>query len=289
MRLSFPNNEHADVLVADGDTSIGAAQDNAVVLDRPEVAAHHVSVELSERSIVLHVLDTAARVHVNARPVRSMAILHLGDIVSLGTTQMLLKPDRDDSIRVHLPAKGSAAATPDVAGDDSAPSPAKVVLRGVSGAYFGRSIPVDGHLVIGSGDASGLVLDETGMEARHAQIENVGDSIYLRDLGSANGTCVNGVRVRDAVLFPDDQLAFDQNRFLLEAPGLPMRDSDEGGFQGEEPNITQTLRAIPSPPAQPADAAPDSGAAGSVNRSLWWLVGVAAVIAVGLVVFFARA
>src|SRR5882724_7596341 len=103
MRLYFPNKENDDILIAPGDTAIGAASDNAVVLQRPGVAAHHVSLGVRERSLVLSVLDAQARTHVNARPVREKALLRLGDIVSLDTVQFVLKPDRDDSIRTNVP------------------------------------------------------------------------------------------------------------------------------------------------------------------------------------------
>ena len=73
MRLHFPNKEHADVIVAAGDTTIGSAQDNNVVVSKPGIAAHHISLAVAERSIVLSVGDAQARVHVNARPVRSGA------------------------------------------------------------------------------------------------------------------------------------------------------------------------------------------------------------------------
>lgn len=280
MRLSFPNKEHADVLMARGDTAVGASQDNAIVLTNSGIAEHHVRFELSERCIVMRVVDSAARVHVNARPVRSLALLHPGDIVSLGTIQLVLKPDRDDNIRVTLPATESADRQ---SADDAGSGPSRVVLRGVSGAYFGRSIPVNSRLVIGNASDSGLQLDETGMVARHAQIENVGDAIFLRDLGSSNGTSVNGVQVRNAVLYPDDQIAFERNRFLLEAPGLPLRDAEER-FDDDEANITQSLRAVPRPETA-VDADTGTGNV-QVNSSLWWLIGVAAVIAAGLAVLF---
>src|SRR5476649_35968 len=104
MRLYFPNKENDDVLIGSGDTAIGAAPDNTVVLQRPGVAAHHVSLGVHERSLVLNVLDSQARTHVNARPVREKALLRLGDIVSLDTVQFILKPDRDDSIRTTVPS-----------------------------------------------------------------------------------------------------------------------------------------------------------------------------------------
>jgi pSer/pThr/pTyr-binding forkhead associated (FHA) protein len=276
VRLTFPNKEHADVLIAPGDTTVGSAQDNAVVLAADGVAAHHASVTVSDRSCVLNVTDAQARTHVNARPVREKAILRLGDIVSLDTVQFMLKPDRDDVIRTKVPAQKSA---PNPEDDPSATrtrlTPPKAVLRGVSGAYFGKIIPIRGRLVIGRGSECDLILDEAEMSRRHAMIENFGDGIYLRDLGSANGTFVNGVQVRDAVLHPDDQIAFDRNRFLLEAPGMPGR--VEGEITAEEPahNITQTMQAIRMPDA--------ASAASERNRNdIWWLIGAAVLIAAGI-------
>jgi pSer/pThr/pTyr-binding forkhead associated (FHA) protein len=284
MRLSFPNKEKEDVLIAPGDTPIGAAADNVVVLQRPGVAEHHVSLGVHERSLVLSVLDSQARTHVNSRPVREKALLRLGDVVSLDTVQFVLKPDRDDSIRTTVPI--SKQTPPPPSSDVDANStraraiPPKVVLRGVSGSYFGKIVPVRGRLVIGRGSECDLVLDEPEMSRRHAMIENSDDGIFLRDLGSANGTYVNGVQVRDAVLHPDDQIAFDRNRFLIEAPGMPARKESPApaAEAADVPNITQTMQAIrlPNQPKTPA-------AAEERNRTdIWWLIGAAALIGLGL-------
>jgi len=278
MRLHFPNKEHADLLIAPGDTSIGAAADNSLVLDRPGIAAHHASLNVGDRGYVLSVVDSSARVHVNARPVREKAILRLGDVVSLDTLQFILKPDRDASIRTDVPA-AMASARPDDASTRARNVPPKAVLRGVSGTYFGRIVPLRGKLVIGRGSDCDLILHEPEMSRRHATIENSGDVIFLRDLGSANGTFVNGVQVRNAVLHPDDQIAFDHNRFLLEAPGLPGRDQaliDER----DAPNITQTMRAVRLPGED--DDRPRAAAPGPARNDIWWLIGAAALIGLGI-------
>ncbi len=115
------------------------------------------------------------------------------------------------------------------------------------------------------------------MSKRHASIENSGDTILLRDLGSVNGTYVNGVQVRNAILHPDDQIAFDHNRFLLEAPGLPGRDQamiDER----DAPNITQTMRAV----RLPDEERPKSQPVNSTRNDIWWLIGAAALIGLGI-------
>ena len=289
MRLHFPNKEHADVIVASGDITIGSAQDNNVVVGKPGVAAHHVRLAVAERSIVHSVSDAQARVHVNARPVREKALLRLGDTVSLDTIQLRLMPDRDAAIRTQVPAgsRNPTPASPGGADEMNATrarlAPPKVVLRGVSGSYFGKIVPVRGRLVIGRGADCDLVLDEAEMSRRHAVIENSGDGIYLRDLGSANGTFVNGVQVRDAVLHPDDQIAFDTNRFLLEAPSLPTREEgDQPAIDVDHSTITQTMRAVPKP-VQPAPAKP----ADERNKNdIWWLIGAAALIALGIAVLF---
>ena len=63
------------------------------------------------------------------------------------------------------------------------------------------------HLTIGSAAGNGLVLTERSVSRVHAVIERVGPGWCVRDLGSTNGTWVNGRAVRGAhVLRPGDDI-----------------------------------------------------------------------------------
>lgn len=261
MRLSFPHGEHADVVADDTTLSIGASPANQVVLDGGGVAASHARLVMDRRGCILEVLDPAARTHLNARPVRERAFLRPGDVVCLGTISMALKQDRDESIVTTLQPESSSAP-----GDAA---PARVVLRGINGPWSGKSVAIDHRMVIGRDADCDVVVDEGGIAARHAAIENHGGSVYLRDLGSDTGTQVNGIALRDAVLHSGDQIVFDHQRFVIEAPGLPAR-----GSQGMDPPtgsrpITQIMQAVQVPVAE---------APRTAQRSIWWLIGSAAVI-----------
>jgi pSer/pThr/pTyr-binding forkhead associated (FHA) protein len=279
MRLSFANNEHPDVLVAPGATSIGSAPDNTVVIASAGINPHHAILTVSERSIVLSTVDAPTRAHVNARPVQEKAMLRLGDAVSLDTVTFVLKPDRDDLIQTNLPATGRPAGEDADKTATTRALPARVVLRGVSGPWFGKIVPVRGRLSVGSGSDCELVLDDPDVGKRQAAIEVSGDSIFLRGADAGGYSAVNGVATRDAVLYPDDQIAFGRNRFVIEAPSLPIRENAIP--QGGEVNITQTMRAIPKSAAPaPAPPAVDDNA----KNDIWWLIGAAALIAIGIAV-----
>jgi pSer/pThr/pTyr-binding forkhead associated (FHA) protein len=267
MRLSFVNGEHADFVLDSGVASLGQADGNTVTLSGKDVAARHARVSVDSRGIVLEVLDPVARTHLNARPIREKALLRCGDVLCLGTVTIHVKMDRDEQIETNLPAEGQSVATPS--------TPSRVVLRGVSGSHFGKVIAVNSRLTVGSGTDCGLVINEANVAPRHAIVENVGDAIYLRNLGASNGNAVNGVRVRDAVVHPGDQLAFERSHFLVEAPGLPLR--------GEVRNDEGYIASDSTEPAQSVDADP-----GSSGNSIWWLIGVAAVIGLLLVLLIHR-
>ena len=265
MRLSFPNGEHADVIASGGVVGIGSAEGNSIILGSAGVRPAHARLVLDQRGVVLEVLDAQARTHVNARPVLEKALLRLGDVVNFDAVAMVLKPDRDDVIDTNPPVDDRPSGP--------RPGVASVVLRGVSGAHFGKTVAVGDGLVIGQG-RHGLELDEPGMADRHASIDAVGDLIRLRDLGSTGGTSVNGVMVRHAVLHPGDQIAFGRNRFVLEAPGFPARGQQRDTPAGFAPAITQTMPAIDFPDDAPP---PDER-----SSSVWWLILAAALIGVGI-------
>ena len=81
------------------------------------------------------------------------------------------------------------------------------------------------RLVIGRSPDCDLVVDDAAVSSRHAVIHWNGTAGVIIELGSSNGTFVNGVKVTgDAKLKSGDQLAFGPSHFVyLLAPALHER------------------------------------------------------------------
>jgi pSer/pThr/pTyr-binding forkhead associated (FHA) protein len=67
-------------------------------------------------------------------------------------------------------------------------------------------LPTDGPLVIGRSRSCQLRLPSGDASRRHAEILATADGYQLRDLGSTNGTFVNGEPVKDRLLRPGDRI-----------------------------------------------------------------------------------
>lgn len=277
MRMSFPNGEHADVALDQGEISIGSAPDDGVRVAGAGMAARHGVLRVdAQRGILLRLAPGSGGAHVNARPVREFAILRLGDVVSLGGVQLAIGPDDERTIQRDLPAP----ATPSIDPTHRAAA-SRVVLRGTAGAYHGRTFSLQDPLVIGRGASADVRLDEPGLADEHARLEQLSDRVLLRDLGARDGTVVNGVALRSAVLHPGDQIVFAQHRFVLEAPGLPPRGSTVfAPAPRSGMGTTQTLQAVQAPvAASKTDVAP----IGESRFNYGWLLLAAAAIALALV------
>ena len=61
-------------------------------------------------------------------------------------------------------------------------------------------------IVVGRGADCGIVLDDDQVSREHAQFLVDGDRVVIRDLGSRNGTYVNGAAVVGDVTISDDDL-----------------------------------------------------------------------------------
>ncbi len=69
---------------------------------------------------------------------------------------------------------------------------------------------------VGSDEGNALVMAERGVSRRHAVIRRRAGRYELADLNSANGTFINGERVRAAVILKDgDELRFGAARFVF--------------------------------------------------------------------------
>src|SRR6202011_3570181 len=70
-------------------------------------------------------------------------------------------------------------------------------------------------MLIGRQEDCDLRLDHKSVSKMHCVLVKTDGLLLLRDLGSTNGTRVNGTRVRRAALLPNDQLSIASYKFRV--------------------------------------------------------------------------
>ncbi|MGQ0635119.1 MAG: FHA domain-containing protein [Planctomycetaceae bacterium] len=83
-------------------------------------------------------------------------------------------------------------------------------------------------------DSCDIALPFPNVSSRHCELELVDAYWLVRDLGSSNGTKVNGVRVRCKWVLPGDELAVAKHRYKVDynvasdaAPPPPLAEDEE--------------------------------------------------------------
>jgi len=134
-------------------------------------------------------------------------------------------------------------------------------------------IPLDGTApieivkdltLVGRRDECDLRLPHKSISKMHCIIAKTDGLLFLRDLGSTNGTRVNGQRVRRAALLPNDQLAIAGHKFRVAlGPDAPAEVRHDRTQQLDPKEVVNLLRGadlripmgdpghVPAPPVQP--------------------------------------
>src|ERR1700674_5416123 len=86
-----------------------------------------------------------------------------------------------------------------------------VPVEGGSPIDIGRDLTL-----VGRKEECDLRLDHKSVSKMHCVIVKTDGLLLLRDLGSTNGTRVNGQRVRRAALLPNDQLTIANYKFRIQ-------------------------------------------------------------------------
>jgi hypothetical protein len=81
----------------------------------------------------------------------------------------------------------------------------------------GRRIALGAQpLVIGRLPECDVVLNDSNVSRRHAELRRSGDGVFLTDLGSTNGTRVNGTPVREQILASGDEVSVGSTKLIFE-------------------------------------------------------------------------
>jgi pSer/pThr/pTyr-binding forkhead associated (FHA) protein len=134
------------------------------------------------------------------------------------------------------------------------------------GPLSGQRFEVAGDLVVGR-ESADVTLPDAEVSRRHAVLRAAGGGVEIEDLGSTNGTFVNGARIAVATqIVAGDTIEIGKSAFLIEvaaaaasetlvAPG-PADTVVAPQATTATPAPTSPTAAAPTPAPRPAGAAP---------------------------------
>src|SRR4051794_38018331 len=159
-------------------------------------------------------------------------------------------------------------------------------LRIVGGAMQGQEIPLDNDFTVGRGEqGSGSLAGDTEISRQHARFRRLDSGqVMVEDLGSTNGTLVNGTRIGGPyVLSPGDRVTVGKTTLELVADEQATAVGTAGaagvGNFGPLPAIGQ-----PAPGPAPAGRSATGAGRSPLVLVLAGLVLVAAGLAAGLLI-----
>jgi len=205
----------------EGDTlQIGRETNSDVVLSDPGVSRHHAILAWREGGFEIADLGSTNGTRVNNELITKPHWLQNGEVMrvyEVELTFLVLGPESDES-RLS-PNQVTTGEQPTFVVPPEAPSPHLIVS---AGSEEGRQITLPtGIIKIGratSRDTWDVSLQDRGISRPHAQIELQGEGFTLTDLGSANGTRVNGRDIEEPTILRDgDVIELGETTLLFRA------------------------------------------------------------------------
>ena len=119
-----------------------------------------------------------------------------------------------------------------------------------------RSFPVAREMtIIGRREDCDLRIPLGDVSRKHCRLIREEDSVRIEDLGSSNGTYVNGQRVQEAILQPGDTVRVGPVAFVLQVDGVPAEDEmqpNEGAAAAPGDETGAGMAAAPTRARRPA-------------------------------------
>jgi predicted component of type VI protein secretion system len=122
-----------------------------------------------------------------------------------------------------------------------------------SGPTVGKAYPLDAQEVtIGRDAVNTIAINDAEISRRHARMELRGSAYVIQDLGSTNGTFVNGKRISGMqVLNPGDSVSFGEGIVLVYEP---VQDMNATMLSSRAPQTVQKQAPASIPAPRPAPA-----------------------------------
>lgn len=209
LKIRFKDGSQDPVALEEPGKTIGQGGVNDIVIDREGVNGFHADLKVESGTVTLSDVQTRTGTMLNGDLIDGPTAVRAGDVISIAGVELEVFEEHISTESKTLVLSGTALLEMGTGG---------WAIRADSGPEKGQIIPVKEKIIIGRALECDISILEPGLSRRHAEMNLVGDELTLKDLGSSNGTYVNGEKVDEVVLKDGDVMQFFKVRFIVSAP-----------------------------------------------------------------------
>lgn len=211
LKLRFKENKYNAVWLVEPKITIGKSATNALVVDDPYAIDVHLEILVDNETLTLKNLAPTKPVKVNDVEVTGACSLRPDDMITIGAVELIvIDPKREPKALVEEASNSTQLRAPKSTGWS---------LKAHHTALANRVFPLKELTIIGRASECDISLAAAHLSRRHAQIQIVEGGLLVKDLGSANGTFINGQRVTEGRAKKGDEIRFDTLSFGVMGPG----------------------------------------------------------------------
>ncbi len=209
LKIQFKDGRADPILLIEPGKTVGKGDANDIVIDEDGVNGFHADLKVEGVRVTITDINSTNGTLVNGEKITGPMPLGAGDIIAIQGVELEIIED-DESVQGKTLVLSGTALMELGTGSWS--------LVADSGPEKGQVIPIMDRVEIGRALECDISILEPALSRKHAELELVGDDLVLRDLGSVNGTYVNGEKIDEVKLKDGDRMQFDKIHFIVSAP-----------------------------------------------------------------------
>jgi pSer/pThr/pTyr-binding forkhead associated (FHA) protein len=202
LKLHFKDNRQPAFWVTEKLYCIGSASDNQLIINDKTVDPLHAKLVVEDDKYVLKDNNSTSGCFINGQRITQKEIFP-GDLLRLGGTELIvLDPRRLQEGEAQMSAPWRLVS-------DGSWLPGKTFV-----------IPAERSVTIGRTEQCDITIPGTHLSRRHTELCVQGSKMFIKDLGSSNGTFLNEKQITEAFAENGDRLRLDVYTFRLVAPDV---------------------------------------------------------------------
>ncbi|MEM9101315.1 MAG: FHA domain-containing protein [Pseudomonadota bacterium] len=219
LKLKYKDERKPSIWLVSPVLKIGHDKNCDIVIDDEGVADIQAELYTQDEAISIKPLGSGPSTLVNENIITQFTGLNISDIIRIGETEL----EVIDPLQEHqpLPSIDEEIKTGARTKIDN-----KWMLKSTSSPFQGRTFTVQDRMTIGRDKSSDITIPLNHVSRKHAELLFNANQLLIKDLGSRNGTFVNGKKISKQLLKHKDEIRIDMISFMVVAPNAESNDTE---------------------------------------------------------------